>query len=189
MKYATPLTYGFLGGIIMILLLTLAYVVNVHLLVSYGFMTCLYLPLIFLMIWGGIQFRKEVTNRKEIVPEENVLGFPFKLALTGVFIISVIATTMYDAFGFLLFSVIDPGLVPFVKAQTLETTREMMEKFNAPEDKMQTALAQIQNTDYTPSLKSLLIRQAGSMAVGLMFSLIISAFVARSRETTSTDAR
>ena len=28
-----------------------------------------------------------------------------------------------------------------------------------------------------------------SMAVGLLFSLIISAFVARSRETTSTDAQ
>jgi hypothetical protein len=189
MKYATPLTYGFLGGMIMILLLTLAYIMNVKLLVSYGFMTCLYLPLIFLMIWGGIQFRKEVTKRKEIVPEENVLGFPFILALKGVFIISVVATTMYDGFGFFLFSVIDPELVTFMKAQTIDTTREMMERFNTPEDKMKTALAQIENTDYTPSLKSLLTRQAWSMAIGLLFSLIISAFVARSRETTSTDSQ
>lgn len=183
MKYATPLTYGFLAGILMIAALVLAYVVDVHLLVSYAFMTSLYLPLIFLMIWGGIQFRKELLKRNEVIPEENVLGFPYSMALTGVFIISLTATTLYDGFGFLLFSVIDPGLVVFVKAQTIETTRQMMERFNTPEEQMKIALEQIRNADYTPSLRSLLTRQAGSMAIGLIFSVVIAAFVARNRET------
>ena len=45
----------------------------------------LYLPLLFLMIWGGITYRKEVGGYKS-----------FKQAFIAVFIISVIASFMFD---------------------------------------------------------------------------------------------
>lgn len=97
-SYSTPIQYGIIGGIIMIAIILLLYIVAIEKLASF-FTMVVYLPLIFLMIWGGITYRKEIGTYKN-----------FGQAFVAVFIISVIATFLFDTFGYLLYTVIDPDL-------------------------------------------------------------------------------
>lgn len=190
MKYKTPVQYGIISGVVLILLLLLFYVLNVKLLASFWAMILIYFPLIFMMIWGGITYRKEVLQqnsesfRNDIESEgfdikETVLGFPFAKAFFAIFLVSVIATTFLDTFNFCLYKYIDPTLVPFIKEQSIESTRSMMEKFGTPDDKVEEAVKQIKYTDFTPNIQTLLTSFARSIVIGLIFSLIIAAFVSR----------
>jgi hypothetical protein len=85
-NYSTPLKYGLLGGIIMILIYLLLYITAVEKLASLLTMV-VYLPLTFLMIWGGITYRKEIGSYKN-----------YGQAFLTVFIISITATFLFDTF-------------------------------------------------------------------------------------------
>jgi hypothetical protein len=166
-SYATPVKYGVIAGIIMIALLLLLYIVAVSKLASF-FTLFLYLPLLFLMIWGGITYRKEVGGYKS-----------FKQAFIAVFVISVIASFMFDTFGYVLYKVIDPDLPEMVKKQAIDNTALMMEKFGTPDDQMTEQLKKMEEQDYTPTLKTQSIRYASSLVIGIILSALIALFVRR----------
>lgn len=169
-QYSTSVKYGIVGGMIMIVIYLLLYIVAIDKLASLLTMI-VYLPLTFLMIWGGITYRKEIGSYKN-----------YGQAFLTVFIISIIATMLFDTFGYILFSVIDPELPVLLKKKSIESATLMMEKFGTPDDKMKEALAQMEEQDYTPSLKSQAIRYATSLGVGAFFSALIALFVRRGNE-------
>lgn len=166
-SYATPIKYGIIAGIIMIALMLLLYMVAVSKLASF-FTLFLYLPLIFLMIWGGITYRKEMGGFQS-----------FQQAFIAILIISVIATFMFDTFGYLLYKVIDPDLPELIKKQAIENALLMMEKFGTPDDKMNEQLQTMEEQDYSPTAATQAIRYATSLVIGTIFSALIALFVRR----------
>lgn len=166
-NYNTPIRYGLLAGTIMVAFLLILYIISAERLASFLPMLA-YLPLIFLMIWGGITYRKELGNYKN-----------FGHAFIAVLIISLIATFLFDTFGYLLYKVIDPDLPELVKKKAIENASAMMEKFGTPDDKVEEAIKRMQEQDYTPTLKSQLIRYGTSLLVGSLFSALIALFVNR----------
>lgn len=175
MLHSTPIKYGLLGGLLMIAGYVLIYLIDSAMLASFVTLL-LYAFLLFCMVFGGITYRKEIGGYKS-----------FGQAFIAVFTIAFIGSVMIDTFGFLMFKVIDPGLVDVVKEAALEKAEVMMEKFNVPDDQIEKQLSVIKATDYTPNLKSQAIRFASSTAVGLVLSLLIAVFVRRNdRSTTET---
>ena len=55
----------------------------------------------------------------------------------------------------------------------------LMEKFGAPDDKIEETLKGIREKDFTPGLVSELERYAGSIVIGAIFSALIGLFVNR----------
>ncbi len=166
-KYSLSIRYGFIAGAIMIAIVLLLYIISAPLLGTFWPMI-VYVPVLFLMIWGGITYRKEIGGYKN-----------FGQAFLAVFIISIIATILFDTFGYLLYKVIDPDLPEVIKQKVLENTSTMMEKFGAPDDKIDEALKSIKDQDYTPTLKSQAIRYVSSVVIGVILSALIALFVSR----------
>lgn len=162
--------YGVIAGIIMIVIILLIYFVNVNKLA--GFLPVLaYVPLIFLMIWGGITARRELGNFS---------GFGH--AFLTVFIISVTATMLFDTFNYVLYKAIDPQIPVIIKQKVLENTSDMMEKLGASDDKTEEALKRIKDEDFTPTVTRELERYASSIVIGAIFSALIGLFVNRPDE-------
>lgn len=151
----------------MVVLLLVLYFIDMTMLATFWPMI-VYLPLIFLMIWGGITIRKEIGGYKS-------LGQAFITVL----VISFTATFVFDSFGLVLYKAIDPELPTVLKRKAIENATDMMEKFGTPEDKMEETLQQMEAQDYTPSIKSQAIRYASSLLIGSVFSLLIGVFVRR----------
>jgi hypothetical protein len=168
MRYTDSLKYGLIAGIIMIVIILVIYFIDMTKLA--GFLPLIiYVPLIFLMIWGGVTIRRE---------KGSFSGFGD--AFLTIFIISVTATMLFDTFGYVLYKVIDPELPNVIKAKAIENTSAMMEKFGATDDKIDEAIKRVKDQDYTPTIKYQAMRYAFSIFMGAVFSLIIGAFVNRS---------
>ena len=161
-KYSISLKYGLLAGIVMIAILMLIYIVSSGSLASFITMV-VYMPLIFCMIWGGITYRREHKTFKS-----------FTEAFLIVYIISLTATFMFDTYGYILYKVIDPSLPEVIKVKAIENASAMMEKFGTPNDKMEEALKQMEEQDYTPTLKTQAIRYGTSIVLGAIFSALIA---------------
>lgn len=168
MNYATPVKYGLMAGMIMIALMLVVYIVSPGSLAS-TITLVFYLPLIFLMVFGGITVRKELGGFIDL-----------KKAFLACLLISFTATFLFDSFGYVLYAVIDPDLIEIIKEQALENTRTMMEKFNAQESDIDKQIALMEEQDMSPNLKSQLMRYAGSLLVGGIFALLIALFIRRS---------
>jgi Na+/H+-dicarboxylate symporter len=166
-KYPVSLKFGVIAGIIMIIIMLAIYLVSVNSLASLVIYT-IYLPLIFLMIWGGITARRELGKF-------NGFGHAF---LT-VFIISITATLLFDSFGFILYKVIDPQIPVIIKARVIENTSNMMEKLGASDEKTEETMQKIKDQDFTPTITSQLERMASSLIIGAIFSALIGLFVSR----------
>jgi hypothetical protein len=173
-NYSSALKFGSIAGTIMVVLLMLLYFIDMAKLASFWPML-FYIPLVFIMIWGGITIRKEIGGYKS-------LGQAFVMLL----IISFTATFVFDTFGYILYKAIDPELPVILKQKAIENATDMMEKFGTPEDKMEEALQQMEAQDYTPTAVSQLIRYATSLGVGALFSLLIGVFVRRNDQSTAT---
>jgi hypothetical protein len=151
----------------MIAIILVFYIINVGLLGTF-WPVIIYLPLLFLMVWGGISCRTEFGGFQN-----------FKEAFLAVFIISVTATFLFDTFGYLLYKVIDPDIPGVIKEKVLENTTAMMERFGTSDDQLEKALDKIKDQDYTPTLQSQAIRYVSSFVIGAVLSALIALFVNR----------
>lgn len=170
MKYATPLKYGLMGGLLMIAGYVVLYLIDATLLASF-FTIFLYTFPIFFMIYGGITYRKENGGYES-----------YGEAFTVVFIIAFIAAFMLDMFGYALYKFIDPNLVDIIKEATIEKSEAIYEKMNLPEDQIERQLKVLKYTDFTPTLKTQAMRMAASTGVSLVFSALIALFVKRNKD-------
>jgi len=166
-KYSSSIKYGVIAGIIMFVIILMIYFINVNKLA--GFLPMIaYVPLIFAMIWGGITIRREQGGFKD-----------YGQAFLTVFIISITATVLFDTLNFTLYKVIDPQIPVIIKAKVIENTGEWMEKLGSTDEKTEEALQRIKDQDFTPTIKSQLIRYASSAVIGAIFSALIGLFVNR----------
>ncbi len=163
----TAIKFGLLGALSVIGLQMIFYIVSPSSLATWTAML-FYLPLLFLMIYGGITYRKEIGGYNS-----------FGQALLTVFIIGAVGSVLHNIFSVILFKYIDPSLPDMIKQAAIENTQTMMEKFNTPEDQIQLALERVRQQDYTPTLKSFGIGILSAMVFNTILSLLIAAFVRR----------
>ena len=121
--------YGVILGLVGIILTVLLYIVNPAMLVNMWlglFFLLLYLGL---LIYAGIDYRNQIGGL-----------IPFGKAFQHGFLTLVIAGIIGTIFNWLLYSVIDPGVVDVLVDQSVENARSMMERFGAPEEAMEEGL-------------------------------------------------
>ena len=168
--------YGVIAGIIMIVIILLVYFVNVNALAGL-WPYIAYIPLVFLMIWGGITARRELGNF-------NGFGHAF---LT-VFIISFTACMLFDSFNYVLFTSIDPQIPLIIKRNRIEYVKDLAEKKGGTDEKSEAAIKDLEQADFTPNIESQLKTYASSIVIGAILSLIIGLFVNRPDERPITKA-
>jgi cytochrome bd-type quinol oxidase subunit 2 len=151
------ITFGIIMGVVSALITTLVYAIDMELFTSFKLMGFILLVSIVLYCVLLSKTRKQLGG-----------DFSFKQAFTTFFIAAVISTLISTTFNILLFNVIDPGAKETLKELSIKAAEEMMEKFGAPQEQMEEALAQVENTDNF---------SVGNLIKGFFTSLIFSAIL------------
>ncbi len=169
-KYPISLKYGVIAGIIMIVIIMLIYWGGAAKLA--GFLPVLaYIPLIFLMIWGG------VTARRKLGGFEN-----FRQAFLTVFIISFTANIMFTSFNYVLFKVVDPSIPQIIKQKEIEALSEFLEQKGTHDEESERQLKELKEQDPAPTIQGLLRNYLLWAVIGAIFSALIGLFVNRPDE-------
>jgi hypothetical protein len=174
-KYNTPLRIGFIAfgaaivtGLIswvfyemMFKSLVMAALVGLS---SLGIM-------LFLAIWSGITYRRE--NGNYITLAHAFLAAYMVLAMSSLGSISCMV---------LINKVIDKQYAQKASAILIEQTKERMEKYNVPDDQAAQALKDMGPEKFDPPLPQLLKTLGIYLAVWMVVSLIVAAFIKRGSE-------
>lgn len=158
-------------GVISIALTLVAYAVDYTMLasMSFGFLSlAIYLGY---GIYAGINYRKEVGGFLEF-------GKAFQHGLI-VFAISALFSTL---FSILLYTVVDPELPAKIAEETIENTRAMMEKFGAPEESMDEALAKAEEDTINRFTISGLAMGYVWALIGCVIFALISGAIAKKKQ-------
>jgi hypothetical protein len=157
------ITYGFLSGMISLLITTLIYTFDIKLFISFwtGFISILLYIIISIILL--LKTKKELNN-----------VFPFKQAFTTYFISAVVAIGISLIFNIILFNYVDPEAKETIKDLSIKYAVEMMRKFNTPEDAMTKAIADLQANDQF-SISQLIKGSIYSIAFSAVYGLIIAA--------------
>jgi Na+/H+-dicarboxylate symporter len=167
MNFATPIKYGAIGGAVLVTITLLMYLVYPTFFASF-MSTALFLPVVFVMIWGGITYRTELGNEVS-----------FGKVFLAVFIIAAVTLLLSTLFTYVLMNYIDPDLPIMIKRKVIDNTREMMEKFNVPDEDIEKGLANVEAEDFRPTPLKTFYRYAGSLGGFGIVALIISVFISR----------
>jgi hypothetical protein len=158
-------TYGLILGILSIVITALFYAVNVKFFVNWWIGILLLVVNIVLYVLAISNSRKKLGGY-----------ITFKEAFTVFFIAAVIAMTLATVFNLVLFNFIDPGAKDTLKELTIKTSVEMMQKFNAPAQAINEAVAKMQDQDnYSPA--SLAKGWAIGLVVNCVLGLILAAIM------------
>jgi hypothetical protein len=132
--YVHALKFGALVGLAVIVLTVVFYVVDVTLLASFKFLALLAIIEIGLVIYFGINYR-------------NLVGgfLPYSKALVHGFLCLAVAGIVGLLFQFLLYFVIDPDLPNTMTEAIIANTEAMMNKFGAPQESIDKAIAQMKD--------------------------------------------
>jgi hypothetical protein len=168
MNYKSPIQWGIVGGLISIVLSLLVYFVSPTSFASFKLVFVFVLLAIFLMIWGGINFRRDNHNTVSFVQ-----------AFIAVLIVGIIMSLISSVFSYILTTFIDPDLSELIKQKTIENTTEMMEKLGTPEDQLDEAIDKIRETNFNFGIKEYFFRFLQGSIMYVIFALIIAIFVKR----------
>lgn len=158
---------GVIYGLVSVVFTLVLYLIDKTLLSKFMMLTLVgFAIMIFFMVKSA---------REEKMDNEGIL--PYGEAVKNTFVVVAIGMLISSLFTFILYNFIDPSLIDMLKDATIETTRSMMEKFGAPEDQIDQAMEQIEDTDMDMSMSKVLVQYAQSLIFGLIISLIVSAFV------------
>lgn len=95
--------------------------------------------------------------------------------------IYLVATIISLLFYNLLVGVIDVELQGVIKQATIEKMEKTFESFNMPQDQIDEAMSDIEAQDYSPNLLNFFKQLLGSLALGLVFSLIMAIFLRKEK--------
>ncbi len=159
------------GGLIIsgvsILMTMIIYIINIELMVEWWFSLISLLLSIGLVIFIGVSFRNASS------------GFmSYKEALKFTFLVLLIAYVVGAFFNIMLYNVIDPSLPEVIKELTVEKTIAMMESFGTPQEAIDNALPEIEESIIKNTTPTGIIKST-PMGVLFMFllALIASIFV------------
>ena len=158
----SALKWALIGGLSIIILQT------VFMLISAGMMggfwgIIVYLPLLFIMIFGGISIRKENGGN---------MGYP--KSLLSVFIIAVVGSLMYNVYVYQIwFKLVDPGFMDRVMQLAEEKIRDVADKRGMTDEQVEMQLSFVKGMNWEKWAYII------SGACSVILSLIVSVFVSR----------
>jgi len=160
--------HGLYLGVLLALITVLAYAINIELLTSMWVGISI---LIAIIVFGIISVAK-------IKQAQN--GFAsFKQSFTAYFITVLIGLLISTFVSFLLFNVVDTDAAEVLKEKTIEKTVEMMEGFNAPTDKIDETIEQIESQNQY-SFGNIAKGLAGYLVFFSVVGLIVAAVMKKS---------
>ena len=157
--------YGIYLGVALILITVLAYAFDLTLFTKWWFGLIM---ILFTVIMGGFAASKAKKVSTEL--------FTFKHAFGSYFLTVFIGTLIGLLFSFILFNLIDPSASETLTELTMESTRQMMEKFGATESQINEALREMQETNQFSlinQLKGYGFQLVLYALLGLIVSLIV----------------
>lgn len=96
----------------------------------------------------------------------------FKEGLQSAFMVSVVSLLLWTLFLNLLIGVFDPSLIDIQKKVSIERTASMMEKFKAPEDKIDETLDMMEEEDFTPKFSKAALNYAFTLFIGFVYAVL-----------------
>jgi hypothetical protein len=162
---SSAVQYGIYVGLILSAFTIVSYAVNLELLTKWWLGILLFLIIVIIGIISTAK-AKSLLN-----------GFiSFKQAFTAWFITIVVGIGISTIVNIILFNVIDPEAAEMVKQATIEATVSMMENFGAPQEGIDQAISEIENTNQFAIgnlLKSLAFQFMFYAVIGLLVALIM----------------
>lgn len=161
--------YGAIFSVISFIIQLVLYAVNYELLVSFIYIIILIVILLGAMVWAGIQYRKSVGGY-----------LSYGKSYVFLIILTVSLFSIGAVFSWVLYNVVDPELPAMVKEIQIDSTIEFMENMNAPDDKIDEAIAEIESQNAGGVLETL----KASMVMIIVFAvldLLLALFVRKSR--------
>ncbi len=166
---STAAQYGLWAGLATIALMVIAYVLDPRLMISPG------------VIWGSLLFYIYFMVRavREVAQAWTGEGrVPFRLCLQPAFLVYLVASALYYAFYYLMFTVVDPGLADIQEAMVLEQLGNLEGLFG--HDRVEEMRRVLEEEGFQVSLLSVLINFGQGLIGGFILSLIVTGLL-RSR--------
>lgn len=154
--------FGALAGLACIVLTLVLYLLSPEMVFSWWFFSG-FAIIVLLKIWSVYFIMK---TRKYV---------EFKEGLQSAFMVSVVSLLLWTTFNSLLVAVFDPSLIEVQKKISIERTASMMEKFNAPEDKIDETLDAMEEEDFKPTFGKVALNYAFSLFVGFVYAVLTAA--------------
>lgn len=154
--------FGALAGLICVLLTVVLYLISPEMVFSWWFFSG-FAVIVFLKIWSVYHILK---TKKYV---------EFKEGLQCAFLVSVVSLFLWTTFNSLLVAVFDPALIEVQKKISIERTAGMMEKFNAPQDKIDETLDAMEEEDFKPTFSKVALNYAFSLFVGFVYAVLTAA--------------
>jgi hypothetical protein len=153
--------FGALAGLICIVLTLVLYLISSEMVFSFWFFAgfAVIVAAKIWAIWYVVKLKKYVE---------------FKEGLQSAFMVSVVSLLIWTLFNSVLIGVIDKSLIETQKKVTIERTVKWMEKFNAPEDKIDETLDALEKEDYAPTFKKMAMNYAFSLFCGFVYAVILA---------------
>jgi hypothetical protein len=166
----TGLQYGGIVGLVSVLYGVFGYINGPQSFTNWWVGILLWVFVITTLIIGVVQSRKKYSD--------STGAFAFKSAFTVFVVGSLVATCMGVIFNILLFNFIDPGFKEEVADAIYEMTISMMERFGAPDDAIDEALAKADENDQF-SIKNQLLSIPKAITFYAIVGLIVAAATKR----------
>lgn len=125
------ISYGLIGGIIVIALNLLIYLIDPALLANWWVGLASLPIVIIILIMGGLAIRKAEGGY-----------ITFGKAFLNMFVIGIVMAVLSTINQVLLFHVIDPELPQFIMEKSMENMAEMMSNFGMPEAQLEQAMSE-----------------------------------------------
>lgn len=158
--------YGLILGFVQISLTIVMYLTDISLLVGFKGSGIRLLVVAILVVVFAIRVR---TLQGGLI----TFGEGFK----AMFVMGLIGMLMDTTLVYVLYNFIDADLAEQTKQITINTTQEMLEKFNVPADQMEKSMEEIEKQDFSYSILKMLQAIFGSAVVGSGFSAIVAAII------------
>jgi len=138
---------------------------------------------LFLSVWIGVGTILVVigTGIFATAKAKDILGgfMSFKEAFTAYFITTAVGLAISTVVGILIFSIVDTELASYLNEQSIEMTREFMERFNTPQEVIDESLRELKEVDnfsIANQVKSyfsgLIVQAVIGLLIGLIFKKV-----------------
>ena len=107
----------------------------------------------------------------------------FREGFKTVFLIGLVGALLNTVFIYVLYNFIDTTLSEQYKQITIDSTREMMEKFGAGGEQLDKALEQLETQDFSFSLGTMLQGLVVSSLLGACYAAIVGASIKKENNT------
>ncbi|WP_100612636.1 DUF4199 domain-containing protein [Confluentibacter lentus] len=155
--------YGLYLGSLLAILTALAYAIDLNLLTNMWYGIFIFIAII---VFGIISVAKTKQAQNGYAT--------FKESFTSYFITVLIGLLVSTIVSYLLFNFIDTEAAGVLKEKTVESTIQMLERFNTPSDKIAEAVQQIESQNQY-SILNILKGLAGYLVFFSVIGLIVAA--------------